>query len=69
MPQRFARWMPKLSLCQTASRISKAADRFLLSTVTAWLKAVPFQSKFKLTSSVVIACFHDRREPKRSESR
>ena len=30
MPQRFARWMPKLSLCQTASRISKAADRFLV---------------------------------------
>jgi hypothetical protein len=30
MPQRFARRMPRLSLCQTVSRISKAADRFLV---------------------------------------
>jgi hypothetical protein len=26
MPQRFARWMPKLSLSQTGLRISKAAE-------------------------------------------
>jgi hypothetical protein len=30
MPRRFARWMPKLSLGQTGSRISKAADRSLV---------------------------------------
>ena len=28
MPQRFAHWMPKSNLCQTVTRISKAADRF-----------------------------------------
>jgi hypothetical protein len=32
MPQRFARWMPKSNLWQTGSRISKAADRFLVRT-------------------------------------
>jgi len=30
MPQPFARWIPKFSLCQTGSRISKAADRSLV---------------------------------------
>jgi hypothetical protein len=30
MPQLFARWMPKPSLCQTGSRISKATDRSLV---------------------------------------
>lgn len=27
MPQLFVRWMPKLSLCRTDSRISKGVDR------------------------------------------
>jgi len=32
MPRPFARWTPKLSRCQTGSRISKAADRSVVLT-------------------------------------
>lgn len=42
MPRRFARWMPKLSLWQTGSRISKAADRALSEQLTDWaMKFLP----------------------------